>query len=70
MTQAAAKPIATAAPRAAVRDEAPATTRRRRGGRVGQERTNWTTMVILFLCALTVLLPLYVTISMSLKSTE
>lgn len=71
MTQAAAKPIATAAPRAAGRVEAPATTtRRRRGGRVGQERTNWTTMAILFLCAVTVLLPLYVTISMSLKSTS
>ncbi|MET4640282.1 carbohydrate ABC transporter permease [Mycetocola sp. 2940] len=43
---------------------------RRRRGKVGQETTNWPVMVILFLCALTVLLPLYVTISMSLKTTE
>ncbi|WP_210509243.1 carbohydrate ABC transporter permease [Naasia sp. SYSU D00057] len=50
------------------RDEAAATTRARRG-RVGQETTNWTTMVILLLCSLTVLVPLYVTISMSLKTT-
>ncbi|WP_419817316.1 carbohydrate ABC transporter permease [Glaciibacter flavus] len=42
---------------------------RRRRGRVGQERTNWGTTIVLFLCALTVLVPLYVTISMSLKST-
>jgi raffinose/stachyose/melibiose transport system permease protein len=41
----------------------------RRRGKVGQETTNWGTMVLLFLCALTVLLPLYVTISMSLKTT-
>jgi raffinose/stachyose/melibiose transport system permease protein len=46
------------------------TTTGRRRRRVGQETTNWPTMVILFLCALTVLLPLYVTISMSLKTTE
>jgi raffinose/stachyose/melibiose transport system permease protein len=41
----------------------------RRRGKVGQETTNWGTMVLLLLCALTVLLPLYVTISMSLKTT-
>jgi raffinose/stachyose/melibiose transport system permease protein len=41
----------------------------RRRGKVGQETTNWGTMILLFLCALTVLLPLYVTVSMSLKST-
>lgn len=41
---------------------------RRRRGKVGQETTNWPVMIILFLCALTVLLPLYVTISMSMKS--
>ncbi|MET0715184.1 MAG: carbohydrate ABC transporter permease, partial [Mycetocola sp.] len=41
---------------------------RSRRGKVGQETTNWAVMVILFLCALTVLLPLYVTISMSMKS--
>jgi raffinose/stachyose/melibiose transport system permease protein len=64
MTQTAARPVAgaTATPGSAV------TTRRRRG-RVGQETTNWTTMIILFLCALTVLLPLYVTVMMSLKTT-
>ena len=66
MTQTAAKPLAASEPpaRAAV-----ATTARRRRHKVGQEKTNWTTMVILCLCALTVLLPLYVTISMSLKTT-
>lgn len=32
------------------------------------ERVNWSTTIILFLCAVTVLLPLYVTISMSLKT--
>ncbi len=66
MTQTAARPVAgaaTATPGSAV------TTRRRRG-RVGQETTNWGTMIILFLCALTVLLPLYVTVMMSLKTTE
>ncbi|MBG6240240.1 raffinose/stachyose/melibiose transport system permease protein [Mycetocola sp. CAN_C7] len=50
---------------------APATatsTSTRRRGKVGQETTNWPLMVVLFLCALTVLLPLYVTISMSMKS--
>ncbi|GGI43805.1 raffinose/stachyose/melibiose transport system permease protein [Agromyces flavus] len=52
------------------RDDAVAATAPRRRRRVGQERTNWTTFVILLLCALTVLLPLYVTISMSLKSTS
>jgi raffinose/stachyose/melibiose transport system permease protein len=67
MTQSATQRISSQAPtrREAV---AVATTRRRRN-RVGQERTNWTTMVILLLCALTVILPLYVTISMSLKTT-
>jgi len=71
MTQAAARPIpaSTTPTTPSTRDAATVTTRRRRG-RVGQETTNWTTMVILFLCALTVLLPLYVTISMSLKTTE
>jgi raffinose/stachyose/melibiose transport system permease protein len=65
MTQTAARPVAGAT--TATRDTAVATRRRR--GRVGQETTNWTTMVILFLCALTVLLPLYVTVMMSLKTT-
>ncbi len=66
MTQTAARPMAGS--RRGGRDEAAATTRARRG-RVGQETTNWTTMVILLLCSLTVLVPLYVTISMSLKTT-
>lgn len=35
-----------------------------------KERVNWSTTVILILCTVTVLLPLYVTISMSLKTTE
>ncbi|WP_353813456.1 carbohydrate ABC transporter permease [Agromyces sp. SYSU T00266] len=70
MTQTAAKrgPASVSTTRSS--DEAVATRAPRRRGRVGQERTNWTTMVILLLCALTVLLPLYVTISMSLKSTS
>nr|WP_254359718.1 carbohydrate ABC transporter permease [Microbacterium hominis] len=33
------------------------------------ERPNWSATIILILCAVTVLLPLYVTISMSLKTT-
>ncbi len=43
---------------------------RRRKGRVGQERVNWSTTILLILASLTVLVPLYVTISMSLKSTS
>ncbi|WP_203230808.1 carbohydrate ABC transporter permease [Agromyces humi] len=43
---------------------------RRRKGRVGQERANWSTTILLVLASLTVLVPLYVTISMSLKSTS
>jgi raffinose/stachyose/melibiose transport system permease protein len=66
MTQTATRPLAGASSSATDRV---ATATRRRRGRVGQETTNWTTMIILFLCALTVLLPLYVTISMSLKTT-
>ena len=37
--------------------------------KTGTERPNWSGTVILFLCSVTVLLPLYVTISMSLKTT-
>ncbi|MEJ3404607.1 carbohydrate ABC transporter permease [Rathayibacter sp. YIM 133350] len=66
MTQAAASiPLGDA--RRTARDDA--VTVRRRRGRVGQERSNWGTTILLMLCALTVLVPLYVTISMSLKST-
>lgn len=67
MTQTAARPVAGAAP---AMDDGIVTRTRRRRGKVGQETTNWGTMVILFLCALTVLLPLYVTVMMSLKTTE
>ena len=45
--------------------------RRRTGGRfrrVGTERINWSATTILVLCAVTVLLPLYVTVTMALKS--
>ncbi len=68
MTQAAARiPVADAQPttRAMTTDVA-----RRRKGRVGQERANWSTTILLVLASLTVLVPLYVTISMSLKSTS
>ncbi|MFB9957878.1 carbohydrate ABC transporter permease [Agromyces bracchium] len=70
MTQTAAKRSPASASTTRSRDEAVAVRAPRRRGRVGQERTNWTTLVILLLCALTVLLPLYVTVSMSLKSTS
>jgi raffinose/stachyose/melibiose transport system permease protein len=64
MTQETTKPLAPAV--AASGDTR--TTPNRRRGKVGQETTNWPVMIILFLCALTVLLPLYVTISMSMKT--
>jgi raffinose/stachyose/melibiose transport system permease protein len=64
MTQETTRPTAPAV--AASRGTTASSSRRR--GRVGQETTNWPVMIILFLCALTVLLPLYVTISMSMKS--
>lgn len=38
--------------------------------RVKMERVNWSGTIILILCAVTVLLPLYVTISMAFKTTE
>ncbi|MHA6525753.1 carbohydrate ABC transporter permease [Tessaracoccus sp. G1721] len=47
---------------------APAATSRR--GRVGQEKVNWTATVLLILASLTVLVPLYVTISMAFKTTQ
>ncbi|GGE91139.1 carbohydrate ABC transporter permease [Mycetocola zhadangensis] len=56
------------AARSAAADKGSGSGPRRRRGKVGQEKTNWPTMIILFLCALTVLLPLYVTISMSMKT--
>ena len=41
---------------------------RRRTRRVGAERVNWSATTILVLCSVTVLLPLYVTVTMALKS--
>ncbi|MDO5066453.1 MAG: carbohydrate ABC transporter permease [Propionibacteriaceae bacterium] len=46
----------------------PVTVQRR--GRVGQERSNWSLTILLILGSVTVLLPLYVTISMAFKTTE
>lgn len=43
---------------------------RGRRPRVGRERVNWSGTIILILCAITVLLPLYVTISMAFKTTN
>jgi raffinose/stachyose/melibiose transport system permease protein len=37
-------------------------------GRTGQERINWSGTIILILCAVTVLLPLYVTVAMAFKT--
>ncbi|HEX8510375.1 MAG TPA: carbohydrate ABC transporter permease [Propionibacteriaceae bacterium] len=42
----------------------------RRRSRVGQEKTNWPATILLAVCALTVLVPLYVTVSMALKTTQ
>jgi raffinose/stachyose/melibiose transport system permease protein len=42
---------------------------RRRRGKVGAERISWPTTIILMLCALTVLVPLYVTMAMAFKTT-
>ena len=56
-------PIATAA----VAAPAPTTSRR---GRIGREKTNWTATVLLILASLTVLVPLYVTVSMAFKTTQ
>jgi raffinose/stachyose/melibiose transport system permease protein len=68
MTQAATRiPVIDAQP--TTRDTTIDASRRRRG-RVGRERTNWSTTILLILASLTVLVPLYVTISMSLKSTS
>ncbi|MFT4213729.1 MAG: carbohydrate ABC transporter permease [Microbacterium sp.] len=41
-----------------------------RGPKVKMERVNWSGTIILFLCAVTVLLPLYVTISMAFKTQD
>ncbi|KZC95449.1 MULTISPECIES: carbohydrate ABC transporter permease [Clavibacter] len=42
--------------------------RRRSGGRVGQERRSMPLTILLVLCTLTVLVPLYVTVSMAFKT--
>ncbi|MCG7284811.1 carbohydrate ABC transporter permease [Cellulomonas sp. ACRRI] len=47
---------------------AAAPARRSSTGRVRAERTNWSGTVVLALCAVTVLLPLYVTVSMAFKT--
>jgi raffinose/stachyose/melibiose transport system permease protein len=66
MTQETTRPLA---PSVAASEDRRTTSTKRRRGKVGQETTNWPVMIILFLCALTVLLPLYVTIAMSMKTT-
>jgi raffinose/stachyose/melibiose transport system permease protein len=66
MTQETTRPLA---PSVAASEHRRTTSTKRRRGKVGQETTNWPVMIILFLCALTVLLPLYVTIAMSMKTT-
>lgn len=47
----------------------PPSARARRKNRPGAERLSWSTTIILLLCAVTVLLPLYVTLSMAFKTT-
>ena len=42
---------------------------RRRRGKVGRNRTNWTATVLLMVGSLAVLVPLFVTVNMSLKTT-
>ena len=39
-------------------------------GKVGQERTNWPATILLLVAALTVLVPLYVTVSMAFKTQQ
>lgn len=39
-------------------------------GKVGQERTNWPATILLIVATLTVLVPLYVTVSMAFKTTQ
>ncbi|WP_134772562.1 carbohydrate ABC transporter permease [Ornithinimicrobium flavum] len=48
----------------------PPTPPRGRRSKVGLERINWPVTIILFLCVTTVLLPLYVTVSMALKTSN
>lgn len=57
-------------PLATVAVGVPAPTAAARRGRVGQEKVNWTATILLILAAVTVLVPLYVTISMAFKTTQ
>ncbi|HJG53149.1 MAG TPA: carbohydrate ABC transporter permease, partial [Brachybacterium faecium] len=65
--------MSTATPAASAAAVPPATpstpARRRRRGKVGRERVNWPATVLLLLGSLTVLVPLFVTVNMSLKTT-
>jgi raffinose/stachyose/melibiose transport system permease protein len=56
--------------RGSARGEDPSTApvRRRRRRRVGRERTNWPATILLLVCSLSVLVPLLITINMSLKT--
>ena len=60
-------PAATASATAAAAVPARPASRR---GRIGQEKTNWTVTVLLLLAAVTVLVPLYVTVTMALKTAQ
>lgn len=44
------------------------TTLTKRRGRIGTDRPNWAATIILAICTLTVLVPLYVTVSMAFKT--
>ncbi|WP_026535263.1 carbohydrate ABC transporter permease [Arthrobacter sp. H14] len=43
---------------------------RKRRGKYGRDRANWPITIVLVLASLTVLVPLYVTVSMALKTTQ
>ncbi len=60
-------PVATAPTTVTTSSPAPKAGRR---GRVGQEKTNWTATILLIVCSLTVLVPLYVTVTMAFKTTQ
>ncbi|HEX7352417.1 carbohydrate ABC transporter permease [Brachybacterium sp.] len=64
-------PAASAAPSPATPSPAAAPPRRRRRrGSVGRDRVNWPATVLLMVGSLAVLVPLFVTVNMSLKTTE
>ncbi|MGO1896021.1 MAG: carbohydrate ABC transporter permease [Brachybacterium sp.] len=62
-----ATPAAPAAPASSAPTTQPA---RRRRGAVGRDRVNWPVTVLLMIGSLAVLVPLFVTVNMSLKTTE